>query len=239
MINTNCYLHTDFAQIRRALLSIPNYFDKFEGSLRAGTDEVKAYTVDSLKLVVIAFGRISLGSHLTYCFARKSKAQIAYENSAELLKRQVLVPQPVGYIEQTNSLRLLKSFFIARLVDYQPIAAIVAEIDGNRKAQLFADFAAFLLNLHKKDVMHADLNMNNILAKKLGQEFEFCIVDNTRVKFVKATQKRVLNNLAALLLPIDLYTYTIAEYARLVKVNPADLLDRLLQLRNRRGFKGL
>lgn len=235
MININCYLHADFSQIRQGMLSIPNYFEKFEGSLRTGRDEVKAYTVDSLKFVVTAFGRVTLANHLSFCFARKSKAQIAYENSLELRMRDVIVPQPVGYIEQASSLRLLRSFFISCLVDYKPIAELLLQIDDENKSQLFVGFTKFLYSLHQKGVFHHDLNVDNVLCKKTDEEYEFCLFDNTRVEFKKPTKKRVLNNLAEIELPLELYAFTIAEYAKLTNHDPYALFDRLLTYRNKRG----
>ncbi|MCY4778110.1 hypothetical protein ORI89_00495 [Sphingobacterium sp. UT-1RO-CII-1] len=227
----------NFSQLRKDVLSIPNYFEQFGEPLRSSADEVKAYSVDSFKLMVTAFGRMTFINRLRYCYLGRSKAQVAYENALELMERDVLVPQPVGYIEQKIALKQAKSFLITCLVDYRPIAEVIKYLNPHKKNNLVTEFATFLHMLHSKGVFHTNLNMSNVLCKRVGLGFEFCLSDTIHIKFQPQTKNRVLKNMASMSISLDLYIAVVTEYALLTKQNPSEFFDRLLQCRNKAGKK--
>lgn len=234
-MDTHFYLHMNFSQLRKDVLSIPNYFEQFGEPLRSSADEIKAYTVDSFRLMVTAFGRMTFMGCVRYCYSRRSKAQVAYENALELMERNVMVPQPVGYIEQKSSLKLVKSFLITCLVDYRPVADVMKYLDSQKKNQLFQGFASFLYSLHAKGIFHGNLNMSNVLCKTVGGEFEFCLSDTINVRFQRSSERRVLKNMANMAMSLELFITVITEYALLTKQDPNTLFDRLLKLRNKAG----
>jgi serine/threonine protein kinase len=141
--------------------------------------------------VVKSFKVPNLLNSIIYTFFKKSKAKKSYENSKRC---GIFTPNPVGFIEFYESKLLSKSFFISEDFNFDwTIREFLLNSKNPVRKSVFRAFSRFCFNLHQNKIFHLDFSPGNILIKKIGEDFEFKIVDVNRMKFGKLdTKKRAL-----------------------------------------------
>lgn len=163
-----------------------------------GRNKVWLTKLNSRKVVVKEFHKLGFFKGFIYTFFRKNKAQKAFDNAMELLKRGVLTPEPIDVKEVRRCGLLCKVYYISSYTDWQAIRKPLTEdIPYNR--QMAIDFAHFVARLHEKGIIHHDLNNTNVLYKKSGQHYNFMLIDINRMSFTSkmhpAHDKDCLENL--------------------------------------------
>ena len=79
-------------------------------------------------------------------------------------------------IEQRKNGLFLDGYFVSLNCSYPPLSELLRKRDFDRHPA--DELAAYMVELHKKGVLHGDLNLTNILyhTDKKGQ-YEFTLID--------------------------------------------------------------
>lgn len=155
------------------------------GSVRLiyqGRNSLRSVDTGRMTLVVKDFSR-TFKNRLLYA-SRRSKACKSYENALELLRRGILTPAPVGYVERrTASGMLACSFYVSEFDDTMELGDY---LDGGGHEALHA-FACFMARLHKAGIRHDDLNRTNVRVVVADDGTPvFSLIDLNRMKIYPA-----------------------------------------------------
>lgn len=223
------FVHSDFAHLSKDILQIPHLFEESEHILHEGRNQIRVIDMYGYRLVVKRFRRITLANRFIYRFFRKSKAHRAFINAEELLKRGVSTPAPVAYIDENGRYLLGNSFFISEYIDYNNFGVNKSKLTDR---EFIIAFANFLYSLHQQGVFHNDLNIGNVMYKqKADGDYDFCLVDNNRMQFRKATYRRIKKNFNRLFLSFESYSILVHEYALVAGFEPYAFMENLLWFR--------
>jgi aminoglycoside phosphotransferase (APT) family kinase protein len=93
--------------------------------------------------------------------------------------------------------------------------------------------AGFLVELHRKGILHGDLNLTNILYRPSDNGYHFSLIDNNRSTFVAHPSQEVcLKNMVRLTHNRELLAEIITQYARIVGWDASACITRIMQLQD-------
>lgn len=202
---------------------IPSTFESLPNTIYRDRNVVKVDEVSNVKLVIKSYNRIYLTNRIRYSYFYPSKAERAYTNAFELLKRGFQTPEPVAFIECFEFGLLKKSYFISLHSEFSPLATAIA----NDRGMLIRDLVRFTYQLHQQGIYHMDFSNGNILYKKQGDGFQFSLIDNNRMKFGKFDYARRLKNFRQLGLTNVQLINVAEEYARLEQSNEIKTIEQI------------
>ena len=147
-------------------------------------------------------------------------------------------PESIAYIEQKDGLLFSTGYFIAKACYDKDLRNVLRDQDIFDK-ELANQLTTFLVLMHKKGVMHGDLNLSNILYRKENDHYHFTVIDTNRSIFKEhLTQRECLNNLKRLTHRSDLMDYIIRRYAQLRGWNEEETISIEHKLVHRFENKG-
>jgi RIO-like serine/threonine protein kinase len=150
-----------------------------------------------------------------YTYLKKSKAWRAYEYGLKIKK---FTPKVIARIEYFQPL-LGKSYLICEKFD----------ADFNMQAPLFKQhpdkdtilkqFAKFVFNLHKDNIIHHDLSPGNVLIKSSKQGYQFQIIDINRMVFKILNNKERAKNFSKLWASNEDLLIILSAYAKVANLD--------------------
>lgn len=195
--------------------------------------------------VVKRFRHLLLIQRIIYTFFRATKACRAYRNGVELLRREVRTPQPMAYIDFRDKGLIADSYYICEECDWPPIADLLRKAEHFDR-HLAHDFARFALSLHRKGILHGDLNETNTLYHLTAAgTYEFSVIDINRMEFTPpghASWAKRKDNLTRFTNRMDVFEYVAREYSAAAGLGEKAVKELLESKhrhdRNRRRRKG-
>lgn len=134
---------------------------------------------------------------LIYGTFRKSKARRSFENSIELKKRGIHVPEPMAFTERIVGGQLYESFYFSKFEsDTFTLHDVLLEKVHVDQKELLHSFTVYVYELHQKGVYHLDLTPGNVLVSGTSGAYRFSLVDVNRMRFFSkpiAPEKAVAN----------------------------------------------
>ena len=197
------------------LLEASNYV------IQDNRNTLKVVSIGSKKMVVKSFKRPNNIQGFIYRFFRSSKAKRSYEFSLKLNSLFIQTPEPIGYIEVYDGLRLTQSYFISSLLEYD---FLIDEALGNKRSDsynILKKFTKFTFDMHKKGIRHLDYGIGNIAVKMNGSEYEFFLFDLNRMKFGNVSIKSGLGNFSRMSTEKEKLDFFANEYSILRGIDPA------------------
>lgn len=211
------FVHPELKQFQSFIEELPEHFD--EGKmLFQGRNTIRAFEVAGQKIVVKRFGTPSGINAFIYGHLRKSKARRAFENGVELKKRAIQTPEVIGWREDYHHGLLKASYLVTRFSDYQSLWEVNQDFPAPYTIPILDAFAAFVVQLHEKGVMHGDFNNDNNQWKKDDKgSYHFEVIDINRMQFRNRplTRKESLHNLRRITCQMTAYTYILGRYGEL------------------------
>jgi tRNA A-37 threonylcarbamoyl transferase component Bud32 len=134
-------------------------------------------------------------------FLMGSSAEREYHVLNKLKELDIGAPQPVAFLESREQ-SILITHAIRNAYNLKSILASRG-FDFHEKNKLLRNLASFVRRLHDAGYLHADLHAGNILVTL--PEFEYSIIDSHNARFLRASQKHRLEQLAYLI--FSLYTF--------------------------------
>ena len=222
-----------FDYLRPSFEKIREIFAGDTHSIHKARNELKIITLDGLKTVVKSFKVPHILNRVVYTRFRKSKAWKSYHNALRLREMGISTPEPVALIEFFEGGLLRESYFISEHFDYDfTIRTPLLEPLADRDA-IFAAFAAYTWDLHRKGVWHLDYSPGNILIKRTAEGYTFSIVDINRMEFRESiTPLEGCENFNKLWASDDELAVMGREYARLSDLDEATVIAQMQRHNN-------
>ena len=211
------------------ILNIKLYFNqKANHTIYDKRNVIKVVEFEGKKYVVKSFKRPHLLNQIVYRFFRDSKAKRSFINSMKLKQLGVSTPEPIGYIEFPTRFRFKESFYISEFFDFDfEIRAVFKDKSFKDRENILKRFIEYTYKLHQKKVHHIDYSPGNILVKRVGDSYEFSIIDVNRMEFVEFDDNLRMQNLAKLTNDREDNEFMARYYAKIANLNETSLLNKL------------
>lgn len=153
---------------------------------------VSETTQCGLELVVKSFRAPKVINAFVYAHIRHSKARRSYDNAMRLTSLGIGTAVPVAYIETFDYGLLRQSYYISLKVEGSEMRFWEKRADSDL---LLHKFAAFMIELRDKGVLHKDFSPGNVIV---DSNYRFYLLDVNRMKFGVRNKKRFMDNFARL-----------------------------------------
>ena len=234
-------IHPEFADTADFVRQLPQSFEGEGELLYESRNVVKRYRVNGKDMVVKKYKQPNIAQRIAYTFFKKSKPERAFLFAGMLRERGFDTPHEIAFIEQKKNGLFLNGYFVSLNCSYPPLSELLRKRDFDRYPA--NELAAYMIQLHKKGVLHGDLNLTNILyhTNKEGK-YQFTLIDTNRSKFKPdPTKLECLENLKRLTHSKALLRYIVMQYATLRGWNPREcaleVFRYLLQFEQKRKRK--
>lgn len=229
-----------FNDLYDVLVSLPSSFDDDSLSvvLHDGRNKIRHFKkYCKTTFVVKKFIRINFFNRLMYSFFRKSKAERSYENACKLIMKGVLTPEPIAYIERRKWLLLFDQYYICKYSSWNSMSEIFSN-DPVEETKFIVDKCVnFIADMHKKGILHFDLNPANILYN-IGDDgiVSFSLIDLNRMSFLKRPSiGLLLKNLTRMTENDHMYGYIVYKYIYSMGLKPYGTIIRCMFNKIRRN----
>ena len=206
--------------LRNFIEHLPDIFVEQGVTLYDKRNVIKSFSLDIqdkvlCNVVVKRHKKPNLLQRIVYSFFRSSKAKRAFYNARELRHRGIDTPQEVAYIEQRGALLFKYGYYVSGCDNAPPIIEkLVHQPEFDRA--MANDFASFAMELHKKGILHHDLNPTNVLYRPTENAYHFSVIDINRMDFLSEgefpSMKDCLENLTRFTGRMDLFEYVLRCY---------------------------
>lgn len=237
-------INPPYEHLRQYLITIPENFESLGEVIDARRNILREDRMGGLTLIIKSFKRIYLTNRIRYSFFHPSKAKRAFDNANILVERGFVTPLPVAYVEDRPNGIITESFFISEfLPDYRPLEDIFKPFEkgfilpATEVSDLLKQMAHYTFQLHQKNIFHIDYTLGNILYKKTGDQYEFALVDNNRMRFDPIDFETGIKNMVRFWLNPDQLEVVAREYTRLWNKEEAVGLKLLLAYRAKESAK--
>ncbi len=217
-------IEPSFRQHEEFLRRLPELFAREGEVLYAGRNTVKRFVCGTDVLVVKHFKRPNLAQRIAYTFFKPSKARRAYLFAGQMRALGVDTPHEVAYLECTKCGMFSDAYFVStECRDPEIRDTIVAP---NCPPQLLTALARFIAEVHRRGVMHGDLNLTNILFRPTEHGgYHFTLIDTNRSRFLTApTRQDCLYNLRTLTHDRDLMRRILEAYCAVREWNTSSCI---------------
>lgn len=125
--------------------------------------------------VTVKLNRVKGIKRFTYRF-RPSKGRRHWDNACQMLRRGVETPLPIAFYESPEQAGIRDSWYLCQFVPkafsardvYGAFRKGEQQYDGKDKEYWFELIAAFVCNMHDKQVIHRDLSAGNLLLEPMA-----------------------------------------------------------------------
>lgn len=156
-----------------------------------GRNTVYTTIQQGVHLNIKAFKRPGFLNSVIYTTFRKSKAHRSYINALELIRLGFNTPQPIGFGEEINGLKLGRSYYISKQIEAQNIRNWEDKPDCDA---LLKALAGEMARLHKAGVWHKDFSGGNVLYTFDRENgYTFFYVDLNRMQFGVTSHRKLMS----------------------------------------------
>jgi len=209
-------IHQNYEAIASDLKKAITTFDKHTEILGAAERNIiKIVSIGDKKFAIKSFKTPNIINQIVYRFFRKSKAERSYIYANRLLDLGIKTPFPATYELQTTLFLFKKSFYISELVasdlTYRELTTDFSIPDHE---DILRAFTRFTYKLHENQVNFLDHSPGNTLIKRVGDGYEFYLVDLNRMNFEDMSFETRIKNFAKLTIHRAMIEVMSNEYAK-------------------------
>lgn len=199
--------------------AIKNAIDTFEKHTEilgdAERNIIKIIDIDGKKYTIKSFKIPNFINQVAYRFFRKSKAERSFIYANKLLKLGIDTPLPVAYQIETTPLLFKKSFYVSDFVDCDlTYRELTTDFSIPDHEQILRAFTRFTYQLHQSGVNFLDHSPGNTLINRVGEDYQFLLVDLNRMKFGIMDFETRIKNFAKLTIHESMIKVMSNEYAK-------------------------
>ena len=222
------------------IMAIPINFNRndFGDIIRLRRNHIKK--LDN-KFVIKKYVKMTFANRLIYSFIRKTKARRAYEYTNKLRLLGVNTPDEVAYIEIKKWGILIDSYFISIFNNTKSMEDIFECGASNNTINIVKSYVKFLVNIHKKGIVHNDLVSSNILVNLDENSGTACfnLIDYNNMSFKNKPLSliEIANNLKKVSYNKKWYYFLLREYEKVIGCERLNLMEkccRIKKIRERR-----
>ena len=199
---------------KRNLNNIIHDFDTIDGG-EGDRNIIKIVKLQDLKINIKAFKIPNIFNQIAYKYFRKSKAQRSFEYAEKLIQLGVGTPMPIAYFEYKSLFLFKKSFYVSEQLDCDiTYRELTKDFNYPDYDNVLRAFTRFTFQLHEKGIHFLDHSPGNTLIKKVGNEYNFYLVDLNRMDFGDLDFDTRIKNFARLTIHKSMVEVMSDEYAK-------------------------
>ena len=222
-------IHPDYAHLSDFIREIPRIFPHEGELLYDKRNKVKRFIASGETLIVKKFKRPHLIQRIAYTFFRKSKAERAYLYAGMFREKGFDTPHEIAYLEQKAHGLFADGWFVSTECKEPSMKQLLQGKEDFDKPSADA-LARFLADLHRKGILHGDINLSNILYRVENGHYRFTLIDTNRSTFLTSPDKAAcLENLKRLTHQKELLEYIVRKYAEARNWPPEECVSTVLR----------
>lgn len=243
----NKTIHTSFISFSNEIEDIIHNYDiKGEAFGNQNRNSLRLFQLNEKTVNVKSFKIPNLVNQIAYRFFRKSKAQRSFEYAMKLLELEVGTPQPIAFYEYMTSFLFKKSYYMTNQLDYDlTYRELTLDLEYPNHDEILRAFTRFTYSLHEKGIKFLDHSPGNTLIKKIGDDYEFYLVDLNRMEFKSLSFEERIENFKRLTIHKSMVEVMSEEYAKCIEKPYQKVFDLMwsetqkfqLKYRARRNLK--
>ncbi|UCE93476.1 MAG: Kdo domain containing protein [Flavobacteriaceae bacterium] len=208
------------------VLEIITSFDQSGKTYWEKRNTIKVFDSGQGKWNVKSFQVPHLINRFAYKYVRKSKARRSFEHAEVLLRKGILTPTPIAYVEYSNIVGLTNSFYVSENLEYDFNFEKVIEPNFPDRENVLKQFARFTFQLHENKIHHFDHSKGNtLMCVKEDGLYDFYLIDLNRMRFEEMSYEMRIDNFNRLSLTEDMIEIIGKEYASLIGKNPKEVTN--------------
>ncbi|MGJ5642190.1 Kdo domain containing protein [Formosa sp. S-31] len=189
---------------------------------------IKLFPLNGKQINIKSFKVPNLVNQIAYKFFRKSKAQRSFEYANVLKNRGIGTPEPIAYYESSNPLLFKHSFYVSEHLD---VDLTYRELSHNLNypdhENILRGFTRFTYRLHQEQIHFLDHSPGNTLIKKVGEGYEYFLVDLNRMEFGPMDFDKRMRNFERLTKQESMVKTMSDEYAKCSGEDPKKVFDAM------------
>ena len=177
---------------------------------------LKTFSLDGKTITIKAFRTPNFVNRIVYNYFRDSKAKRSFTHAQKLLELGIGTPSPIAFMENSNAISFLDSYYICEHIDYDlTYRELVHEPDFHNHEEILRAFTRFTFKMHEVGILFKDHSPGNTLICKAIDGYEFYLVDLNRMNFKKLSFHERMENMKRLTPKKEMVAVMANEYAKL------------------------
>ncbi|WP_335974718.1 lipopolysaccharide kinase InaA family protein [Gaetbulibacter jejuensis] len=219
VFNANVY-----AERQKTFTLLIHNFDAHTRRIENGNrNTIKIVSIGEKEYNIKGFKLPNAVNQFVYRFFRKSKAERSFEFANKLLSLGIKTPEPIGYFEYTTTFLFKKSFYISEHLNYDlSFRELIEDKSYPAYEEILRLFTRFTFTLHENGVNFLDHSPGNTLIKRVGEVYEFYLVDLNRMRFHVMSFEDRMKNFAKLSPRDYMLDIMIDEYSKVYTAKTKD-----------------
>ncbi|MDL2256071.1 lipopolysaccharide kinase InaA family protein [Parabacteroides sp. OttesenSCG-928-K15] len=231
MFKTEITINPKYQHLSSFVHTIHERFAQEGETIYKARNEIKIFDVDGELINVKRFQVPIFINRIAYTCLRPSKAKRSYQYGFILHEKGICTPEPIATITIYRRGLLYLSYFVSKqMSDYQTLYEVLQKPIAENEA-FVKSLARFSAHIHSLNIFHKDYSPGNILYKKAGDEYQFCLVDINRMRFESVSIRKGCSNFARLWGKEDVFIALAREYARSRQANEKECIQYALYYR--------
>ncbi|MDW5288809.1 Kdo domain containing protein [Formosa sp. PL04] len=208
---------------QKALLDdyILNFNSKGKAFGNQDRNSLRLFDLGSKTINAKSFKIPNLINKIAYRFFRKSKAQRSFEYANILIQKGIGTPEPIAYYEFTTPLVFKNSYYISEQLDCElTYRELCHDLNYPDHEAILRGFTRFTFDLHEKEINFLDHSPGNTLIKKVGDTYQYFLVDLNRMEFGPMDFEARMKNFGRLTTHKSMVKTMSDEYAKCLGESP-------------------
>ncbi len=194
----------------------------------AKRNSIKLFELDGETINIKSFKIPNLINKIAYNFFRKSKAQRSFEYANKLMNLGVGTPKPIAFFENSSVLFFGQSFYVSEHLDSDlTFRELSHNPDIPDHDETLRAFTRFTFMLHEAEINFLDHSPGNTLIKKVGDDYEFYLVDLNRMEFKTMDFEDRMKNFSRLTPHKSIVKVISDEYSKCTGIEFDKVFDRM------------
>ena len=202
---------------KHQIIDLIDSFEEKGKTFWSKRNKIKVFKVGNEEWNVKSFKVPHVINKIVYRYFRKSKARRSFEHAQNLLKKKILTPNPIAYIEKFNLIGLGNSFYVSENLHYDFTFNKLFNKNYPDRENILNQFTEFTFELHEKGIHHFDHSRGNtLIIAKENNQYDFYLIDLNRMKFEEMNYDMRIKNFDRLSLTNDMIAIISKKYAALI-----------------------
>lgn len=219
----------NFRSSEKEILELIKHFDESGTLLGPGKrNKIKLFELQGITVNIKAFKVPNAINQVVYRYFRKSKAERSFTYAHKLLERGIGTPRPIAYLEETNPVTFVHSYYISEHLEHDlTYRELVLQADYPHHEKILRAFTRFTWELHEKGIEFLDHSPGNTLIKINNEDYKFFLVDLNRMNFKKLSFEERMKNFSRLTPQKDMVRVMASEYSKLISQSEELVFEKM------------
>ena len=175
-------INPKYFELEGFIKAIPYIFSTFGEMVHEGKNVIKTFKVNGTLINVKSFKVPVFPNKIAYKYLRKSKSERSFDYAHLLLERGVNTPDPIAYIDISKNGLYTQSYYVSIHEQMDGIMNDICNESVKENEALIEAYKGYTAFLHRRGIPYKNYSPANVMYKKVGAEYEFCIIGLNKIK---------------------------------------------------------